>query len=269
MERKKSHRLPNNALKDLEESFKENPYPSNEKLIYLAERHHLGIDKVKNWFNNRKSKEKRLQDQYYADQLRQVQVAAELFSPMITFRNEEFNLMTCDEINWKVFLGMRSRIFQLQTVLARVTINEDLVEEQDNFAQNRAIKAVYSELSKDLHMISDYNLSKEINIQVDCNFTEVYSMFSDLTEVGSVKYIAKTVDFSLEGKALDESYFISKLNDIGRLQATVKLDSLSFNQQVETTKMAAQIQRVRAHYINDLKTLELAIQVNLRPHNFE
>ena len=269
MERKKSHRLPNNALKDLEESFKENPYPANETLIHLADKHNLGIDKVKNWFNNRKSKEKRMQDQLYADQLRQVQVPPELFSVHIGFRDDHINLLECDDLNWKVFLGMRSRIFQLQTVLAKVTVNEELVEEQDHFANTRAVKSIFSEISNELHMVSDYSLDRQINIQVDCNFAEVFSMFSDVHEVGSVLHTAKNIDFTLEGEHLESSYFTKKMSDIGRLFATVKLDSLSFNNQLETTKMVVQLRKLRVHFFNDLRTLELSVDVILRPLNFQ
>ena len=269
MERKKSHRLPNNALKELEDCFKDNPYPSNDKLVYLADKHHLALDKVKNWFNNRKSKEKRMQDQFYADQLRQVQVSSELFSVDIAFRDEKINLLECDDLNWKVFLAMRSRIFQLQTILARVTVNEELIEAQDTFAQNRTIREIFSLISQDLHMISDFNLERQINIQVDCNFAEVFSMFADVPEVGIVLHQAKNIDFTLQGAELEQSYFSRKTNDIGKLFATVKLDSLSLIQQIESTKMGVQLRKVRAHYFNDLKTLELSVDVILRPLNFQ
>ena len=264
--RRKSHRIHSDALEDLERIFRSTQYPTNDQLCELAERHLLNIEKIRNWFNNRKAKEKRLHDQEFAEKIRSMPISKEVFGVHLDLQSgEKFNLLNPSKIDWEVYVAMKERILELQKLLADATQNQHLIVDQQAYMQSSLIKYIHNNLLNSLSNITDYQMNRTINISRDTTFVNLYQIFFDVYDISKMTHQSQDIELNLEKNALQMSYFTKKLKELGRITATVKLD-LGFSKQLQQTRMDVDLESVKLKYDNKEKVAYLHIQVGLKPY---
>eukprot|EP00834_Sanchytrium_tribonematis_P007836 NODE_781_length_3919_cov_1.323037.p2 type:complete len:286 gc:universal NODE_781_length_3919_cov_1.323037:1660-803(-) len=261
-ESKSSHRLPQVALKELESLFQQTHYPTHEEMEHIGSKYDIKAAKIKNWFNNRKSKEKRLQNKEEARKVRELDISKMLFSTKMTFNKQQYDLSDCYQLDWGMFIAMRNRLFELQTNLAKLTGNETLISDQIHYSQNKLILQIYQSLSDALQESSEI-LLREFHLQLNSPFSEVFAIFPDIKEMQLNPPISKSVDFKMHGNHIYQSYFGKKFKEIGTLKGKVKM---AIQNQLKNVLMGAKMMELTAHYYKDLKTLELCIKVQLFPN---
>ena len=267
LERRKSHRIHSDALEDLERIFRATQYPTNEQLTELAEKHLLNVEKIRNWFNNRKAKEKRLHDQEFAEKIRSMPIRRDVFEISLDLQSgTKFNLLSPGKIDWEVYVAMKERILELQNLLADATQNQHLILDQQSHLQNSLLKYIHNGLVNSLSNITDYQMNRTINISRDTSFINVYQLFFDVDQVKELENKSQNIEFSLEKTNLKSKYFIKKLNELGRITANVRLDSLGLSKQLEQTRMDVDLDSIKLNYDNTEKVAYLHIQVGLKPY---
>eukprot|EP00835_Amoeboradix_gromovi_P003590 NODE_244_length_13037_cov_0.560442.p5 type:complete len:270 gc:universal NODE_244_length_13037_cov_0.560442:733-1542(+) len=267
MERRKSHRIHADALDDLERIFRATQYPTNEQLTELADRHLLNIEKIRNWFNNRKAKEKRIHDQEFAEKIRSMPISKDVFDLNLDLQSgDSFNLLSPSKLDWEVYVAMKERILQLQKLLADATQNQHLIVDQQSYLQNSLIKYIHNGLINSMSNITDYRMERTINLSRDTSFVNVFQIFFDVYNVGQLDNHSQDIEFQLEKNILKVSYFYKKLNELGRITANVKLDSLGFSKSLEQTRMDVDLESIKLKYDNKEKIVYLHIQVGLKPY---
>ena len=173
MDRRKSHRIHADALIELESIFKVNQYPTVDSLQDLADRHCLNLDKIKNWFNNRKAKEKRLHDQEFAEKIRRLKLNDDLFQSVIPTQDGFLDINNPTDLTWKSYIAMRDRILDLQHILGFIS---------DHPTPNECpllVRDIHAQLVSGLNNISDYNMDRSVSVRVQGTPIEVYAVFVD------------------------------------------------------------------------------------------
>eukprot|EP00834_Sanchytrium_tribonematis_P003105 NODE_111_length_18624_cov_1.285020.p6 type:complete len:269 gc:universal NODE_111_length_18624_cov_1.285020:10337-11143(+) len=265
MERRKSHRIHADALNDLESVFRITQYPSNEQLLELADRHQLHVEKIRNWFNNRKAKEKRINDQEFAEKIRRMPIQKEMFETSLKLQGGgKVNLLAPEKMDWEVFMAMRNRIFELQKLLADATQNQQFLEVRNGIPKSIA-RSIHEELCRSVSNITDYQMNRSVNISLNADFIGLIQLFYDIEEVRTLNDATQDIHFVLEKERLEESNVFKTLKGIGRVVAYIKLESLGFGKQIDETRMDAEMDSIKMSYDNNMKVAYLHIQLSLKP----